>query len=625
MIDWFLKLVALVFFFGGCSKPEVQFHRVECQRIEKDGQLEAIAFSSLIDLRGLNDRQLVFHVGLFDNNRQPIKSRDGRFQNTSGNVAVGKTLMGWSAPLPPRNISVVIPANQLEVQQSLPPVWAEFGVYYPDQTCLAREFAQLPLKADDAVLALNSWRRNIETPPSERRGDVEQPPEKAEPNEPVAPPQREQVAEKEREPVDQVAKSGTREKQNEDRSRRPSAKRAGTSTTASSSYTVKQGDTLRSIALESYGDARMWRLIHEANPGMPVWLRPGDVINIPGRRAPGNTQKTVVKKTPLQRDIDDKVGGREKPLPRASRPDDRTETLASRTKRRETRRDTDRTSKRRPTFSAGDKSQAKPSGELEGKANNSAGKRQEPEVSTNKQTPSRSKEALSKSFESLITNQERRVAENSHDLEQLFRLRMMYAIAGKDDKALAPIPMADDNVERAMLARLRTLVASRSGHRGRAPTEVYNEQLKSIEDLRQLLQPQAKLVVRRVVFCSRIDGFGQYDPIEPARFPAGKKTLALIYLEVENFVCKKSANGLHQTLLSVNTKVKNSKGDVIHRANFDKIEDLARRKRHDFFLTIRAFEIPKELTEGEYSVEVEVKDLLGGSAGLNAARFKISS
>jgi len=54
--------------------------------------------------------------------------------------------------------------------------------------------------------------------------------------------------------------------------------------TASTSYTVKSGDTLSSIARATYGDARYYKKIMAANPKLnPNRMRAGAVIILPGR------------------------------------------------------------------------------------------------------------------------------------------------------------------------------------------------------------------------------------------------------------------------------------------------------------------------------------------------------
>jgi LysM repeat protein len=66
---------------------------------------------------------------------------------------------------------------------------------------------------------------------------------------------------------------------------RPSA--PASSPAPARSYTVAAGDTLRRIAARLYGDARQWRDIIKANPGLhPRLLRVGQVIKLPTALSP---------------------------------------------------------------------------------------------------------------------------------------------------------------------------------------------------------------------------------------------------------------------------------------------------------------------------------------------------
>ena len=630
----FFKTVIVVAFLCGCSTPKVEFMNLECRRIERDGQLEAIAFKSTLNLDSLHDRQLVYQVGLVDCNNQPIKSRDGQFQNTYGNVAVGKTLMGWSDLSIPRDISVVIPAKQLEVRHEHVPVWAEFGIYYPDKTCLARELARLPLRVDDEILG-----------PVQRSFVA-----KSSPDEPVE--EAESEAEQEEPEVEESADSSRQERRfakreagNEPSSPRPEPDRRDDDRSVglgqaeatvkkpfapvAGAYKVKKGDTLRSIAQTFYGDARFWRLIHEANPGMPVWLRPGDVIQIP----PKNQRTSKATKLPVRgpstrRDRQDFKADEGKSGSKTGAVASATDTKspgASDRSRRDSKRWSEPSEPPR-------KSQPRPKAVVQATKPDDRTAQSEPARRQNKipvDKPSSmssnrgSPKALPASFLARIEEQEKRAAVNSGNLEEQFRLRVMYVIAGRDHKALAPFDGVESTAEETLLARLRSMIASRSGHQGEDPHDLYKMQLDSIEDLRQILRATPVLGVGRVVFCNEIEGFGQYEPIDPVEFSAGQKSTTLIYIEVDSFVSEKTSDGRHKTLLSVITRVKDKSGAVIRRNRFDGIEDLAHQQRRDFFLSIRAFEIPKGMASGEYRLEIEVKDLLGGGTGQNVARFSI--
>ena len=56
----------------------------------------------------------------------------------------------------------------------------------------------------------------------------------------------------------------------------------GAAATPGSSYTVKKGDTLFTIAKNAYGNGNQWQRIAQANPGLsPTTLKAGKTIAIP--------------------------------------------------------------------------------------------------------------------------------------------------------------------------------------------------------------------------------------------------------------------------------------------------------------------------------------------------------
>jgi nucleoid-associated protein YgaU len=64
--------------------------------------------------------------------------------------------------------------------------------------------------------------------------------------------------------------------------------RGGSSSSADAkggrTYTIAKGDSLSRIAKQFYGDAKLWKKIHEANKDIiknPDLIHPGQVIKIP--------------------------------------------------------------------------------------------------------------------------------------------------------------------------------------------------------------------------------------------------------------------------------------------------------------------------------------------------------
>ncbi|MFQ5502791.1 MAG: hypothetical protein ACE5EQ_10910 [Phycisphaerae bacterium] len=253
-------------------------------------------------------------------------------------------------------------------------------------------------------------------------------------------------------------------------------------------------------------------------------------------------------------------------------------------------------------------------------------------VESQKTSPERSSETLSNTtpvkldppdtFALRLKEQEARAAKSPNDIETQYRLRMMYLIDGRDDKALAPIEGINADVQEIIQAQIKALIAARSSA-GRDSAEWANRQLTSIEELRRRVRSRADLSVPTVVLCTAIDGFGLYDPIDPPEFPAGRDNRVIVYIEVDNFLSRKTDSGRYRTLLSVRQSLLTAAGEEIWGSRDENIEDLSRQQRHDFYLSIGPITIPRSLSPGRYTLKVEVEDVLASKINSGRAEFKI--
>ncbi len=130
---------------SGCLSPSVKFVSFACERVQKGRQLESVRFRSTIRTRGLAGEQVVYRIGLVNSAFRPIKSANKRFQNTAGNVAASRALLVHDSPWVLEDVSVTIPATELEIHADDVPVLATFGLYRPDGECLAQEMTMLPV------------------------------------------------------------------------------------------------------------------------------------------------------------------------------------------------------------------------------------------------------------------------------------------------------------------------------------------------------------------------------------------------------------------------------------------------------------------------------------------------
>jgi hypothetical protein len=80
---------------------------------------------------------------------------------------------------------------------------------------------------------------------------------------------------------------------------------------------------------------------------------------------------------------------------------------------------------------------------------------------------------------------------------------------------------------------------------------------------------------------------------------------------------------MYRTLLSVRQSLLTKSGEELWSTHDANIEDIARQRRRDFFLTLGPWSIPKTLGPGSYILKVEVEDVLAGKINSGVAKFKM--
>jgi nucleoid-associated protein YgaU len=300
---------------GGCAAPQVSFVRSACDCVMRDDEFQAVSFTASIETRGLTGRQVVYRVGLMNRRLDPIVSTDGRYQDATGRVAATKTLMVHASPWVFENVSVSIPAEELEVNARDLPVVAEFGVYRPDGICLAREDVIVPLYRAPKVagagrhaagVPLAGRRAASRRPPATREKPLIGRPSRARPRTPPSTATGRTTGGGRSAAGDNGATTATdlitllfealtRHVPTTTRPARPvqadptgppaqqlearEPPRPGPAT-----YRIRSGDTLSSIAAAFYGDAGLAAAILWANPGLEARRIPiGRVIVLPSR------------------------------------------------------------------------------------------------------------------------------------------------------------------------------------------------------------------------------------------------------------------------------------------------------------------------------------------------------
>jgi hypothetical protein len=171
--------------------------------------------------------------------------------------------------------------------------------------------------------------------------------------------------------------------------------------------------------------------------------------------------------------------------------------------------------------------------------------------------------------------------------------------------ALAPLQAEDRELISATMDGLSNFRnALRSGDNAR-----FSAKVAPLIEMADRLRSQAELNIPTLALCSKVDGFGAYDPIEPARFVAGKDHMVVLYCEVENFTSRQDAKQLWVTRFQQEAVLYTETGLPIWEDKTKGIVDMSRNRRHDFFI-VKLVKLPANLTVGRYLMKVSVVDQL---------------
>jgi hypothetical protein len=125
-------------------------------------------------------------------------------------------------------------------------------------------------------------------------------------------------------------------------------------------------------------------------------------------------------------------------------------------------------------------------------------------------------------------------------------------------------------------------------------------------ELADRLRAQADLTIPTLALCTVVDGFASYTPIEP-RFVAMKENKVIVYCEVENFASHLNDKKMWETKLSQEMVLYTETGLPVWQVKAQTISDMARSRRHDFYL-INKTAFPPNITVGRYLLKVTVVD-----------------
>lgn len=119
----------------------------------------------------------------------------------------------------------------------------------------------------------------------------------------------------------------------------------------------------------------------------------------------------------------------------------------------------------------------------------------------------------------------------------------------------------------------------------------------------------------RMEFCSRVDGYGQYEAMG-RRLLAGRPHQAIVYAEIEGqgFRTHEGTDGPRYTVdlgQTVELYTDSDKPVLQMRRPEESITETSRNRRRDFFV-LDVIDLPQTLSVGAYKLKITVRDRIGG-------------
>ena len=210
--------------------------------------------------------------------------------------------------------------------------------------------------------------------------------------------------------------------------------------------------------------------------------------------------------------------------------------------------------------------------------------------------------------------------ERKRYIEQHVFLRMLYLMAGQEERALEPIPglnTADQEFWQQVFWGVSYYFSFES------IPDASARATQTIAQLRlaiQKLQEEAQLELRNVVFSRNIASFGNYAQFERDEFSPGQPVL--LYAEVSNFKSEPTADGQYRTILKSTIQILTPDGRERDRMVFPATEDLCRNYRWDYFHSYE-FTIPQNISLGPHVLKLTVEDQLKQKVATYTRNFTV--
>jgi hypothetical protein len=199
------------------------------------------------------------------------------------------------------------------------------------------------------------------------------------------------------------------------------------------------------------------------------------------------------------------------------------------------------------------------------------------------------------------------------------RLRLLQALAGQREAALAPVPNlspAQQEFLSQQVYALAALVDQQGNALWSRRAGLTAEHLQSAADK---LSQQAGLQVRNAQLCTEIKSFGNYTTFAKQTFRPNQEVL--LYAELDRFQTRNTERGFH-TKFHASYQILDRNGRKIVEKELGLAEEHSPVRRRDYFVSYLV-RLPAELQGDEYTLKLMIEDQLGGQVGETSVRLMI--
>jgi hypothetical protein len=163
-----------------------------------------------------------------------------------------------------------------------------------------------------------------------------------------------------------------------------------------------------------------------------------------------------------------------------------------------------------------------------------------------------------------------------------------------------------EDEEREFVVRLHD--ASAAVGRDLADGKPIGEAVAKLAEAIKAVEPERPLLVKRSEFATKVEGFGQLNPIGNRRFLPGRNNQVIVYTELDGFTSER--NEKNEWVTNLATKIQilaKHDGTEVWSRNWQAVTDVSSVRREDFFVCEKVT-LSEFLTIGTYVLKVSVRD-----------------